>query len=95
MKKLAFAVCLSALVCSSAHAWLPSGWLYWQYPYAYAFDEGRWYYVHEDDPQLVLNGLSTRSPFESDLISLPVSTTVPMNSCPITVPASRPRSRPW
>lgn len=40
-------------------------------------------------PQLMLNGTTTRSPGDTEVTSGPVSSTIPIGSCPRMSPASR------
>ena len=36
-------------------SWVPQGWVYYAWPYAYSFSEGRWYFFNESDTQWRVN----------------------------------------
>ena len=36
-------------------SWVPQGWVYYTWPYAYSFSEGRWYFFNESDTQWRVN----------------------------------------
>ena len=36
-------------------SWVPVGWVYYTWPYAYSFSEGRWYFFNESDTQWRVN----------------------------------------
>ena len=36
-------------------SWVPEGWVYYAWPYAYSFSEGRWYFFNESDTQWRVN----------------------------------------
>jgi hypothetical protein len=38
--------------------WVPQGWVYYSWPYAYSFSEGRWHFFNESDTQLRVNTTS-------------------------------------
>lgn len=48
-------VCSFILLNTDAHAWLPSGWVWSQGPYAFAADTASWFYLNEGDQQSVYN----------------------------------------
>jgi formylglycine-generating enzyme required for sulfatase activity len=51
MKGLVLTVGLSALLTAPAMAWQPSGWVYGNWPYAYAHETGRWHYFAQNNQQ--------------------------------------------
>ena len=36
-------------------SWVPEGWVYYAWPYAYSFSEGRWHFFNESDTQWRVN----------------------------------------
>ena len=36
-------------------SWVPEGWVYYAWPYAYSFSEGRWHFFNELDTQWRVN----------------------------------------
>ena len=36
-------------------SWVPQGWVYYAWPYAYSFSEGRWHFFNESDTQWRVN----------------------------------------
>ena len=36
-------------------SWVPDGWVYYVWPYAYSFSEGRWHFFNESDTQWRVN----------------------------------------
>jgi hypothetical protein len=53
MKKMLLMMGLSALLTAPAMAWRPSGWVYFNWPYAYDQQWSDWYYFAQRDEQWV------------------------------------------